>query len=104
MIIIKLKNITSKRNDIVSGLKAHSPEIKVVNVYECGTARYIHSIDDESQVLSISCSDGKVSEAYWFVGVKEILKMDLLDVMIQVKESGIVFIRKKPDSFPRVAY
>jgi|SRR5699024_4244632 len=104
VVVIKLKNVTSKRQDIVSGLKAHSPEIRVVNVYEYESARYIHSIDDDSQTLSISCSNGKVSESHWILGIKEIMKMNLLEVMISVRSSGVVIITEKPDSIPRIAY
>ena len=101
---IKLKDITSKRPDVVSGLKAHSPEFSVVKIYEYGPARFIHSFQDDTQMLSISRSSGKVAESDWILGIQQIMKMELVEVLINVRPSVVVIIREKPDHLPRTAH
>lgn len=100
---IKLKDVTSQRQDIVTGLKIHSPEISLVKVYERGLARYIHSFDDDTQMLSISMSQGKVTEKDWIYAIRKIMKLKLTDAMISIRPSGVVIIREKPDHIPRFA-
>ncbi len=104
MVKIKLKDITSKRPDVVSGLKAHSPEISVVKIYEYGPVRFIHSFQDDTQMLSISRSKDKVSQADWILGIQQIMKLELVEAIISVRPSGVVIIREKPDHLPRTAH
>ncbi len=101
---MKLKDITSKRQDIVSGLKAHSPEFSVVKVYEYGPARFIQSFQDDTQMLSISRSNGQVTESDWILGTQQIMKLDLVEVLISFRPSGVVIIREKPEHLPRTAH
>ncbi len=103
MITIKIKDITSERQDIVSGLKKHSPEFSTVKVYACGPTRYIHSFNDNLQILSVSCFTGNVSEVDWVLGIQKIMKIKLVEALIKVRPSGVVFIRKKPKHLPRKA-
>lgn len=101
---IKLKDVTLQRQDIVTGLKIHSPEFSEVKVYERGLARFIHSFNDDMQMLSISMSQGKVTEKDWIYAIKKIMKLKITDAMISVRPSGVVIIREKPDTLPSVAY
>lgn len=101
---IKIKDITSKRPDIVSGLKAHSPEFSVVKIYEYGPTKFIQSFQDDTQMLSISRPNGKVIKADWVLGIQQIMKLDLVEVLINIRPSGVVIIREKPNYLPRTAH
>ena len=104
MITIKLKEITSQREDIVSIVKASSDPDSVVRVYEAGSSVFIHSTSGTKQVLSISHPSNIVNEGYWMCGIREIMKLKLEDALINVRPSGVVFISEKPEHIPRVAY
>ena len=101
---MQLRNVTSIQKHAVNVVKAASPrKDSEVNIYEHQNTRFIHEVSGDGQVLSISKSYTPVTEDDWIIGVKKIMKLNLVDVMITVRPSGVVFIREKDDWFPKIA-
>lgn len=88
----------------VNVVKAASPwKDSAVNIYEYQDTRFIHEVSGDNQVLSISKLNTPITENDWILGVKKIMKLNLVDVMITVRPSGVVFIKEKDDSLPKIA-
>ncbi|KAB8126885.1 hypothetical protein F9U64_18870 [Gracilibacillus oryzae] len=99
---MKLKDVTNQCQLEVSILKHGLPNSEV-KIYERGPVRFVYTYGHDSFMLSISSLLGKVLKSDWMFGLKEILNMDLLDVMINVTPRNIVIIKERPHSIPRVA-
>lgn len=101
---MKVKNITAKEQKVVNVVKAASPwKDSEVNIYEWKSTRFIHEINGDEQVLSISRFGKPVTEKELIFAIKKIMKMQLEDVQFRVRPSGVVFIEEKDDSLPKIA-
>ena len=101
---MKLTNVTANQEQAVNVVKAASPwKDSIVNIYEYQNTRFIHEVSGEEQVLSISNLDMSITESDWIMGVQKIMKLNLVDVMVNVRPSGIVFIKEKDNWLPKIA-
>lgn len=84
-------------------MKKNSPKGTKVFIYDSGTAKFIHTKLGNKEVLSISTPYGAASIADCVLGIKEIMHLNLVDVLISVRPTGVTVITEKPDHIPSVA-
>ncbi|WP_077324088.1 hypothetical protein [Virgibacillus siamensis] len=101
---MKIKDVTRSRQNEVKMMKMYSPKkSSEIKIYESGPTRFIHEIGDGEQLLSISCSGRSVIEKEWIPGIKEIMQLEIEDVEINIRPSGVVIISEKDESIPKTA-
>lgn len=101
---MKIKEITKSCQNDVKMIRVYSPnKSPEIKIYESGTTRFIHEISDDKQLLSISCSGRPVTEKEWIAGIKEIMRLEIEDIEIDIRPSGVVFISEKDESIPKTA-
>lgn len=103
---MKLRDVTARNKHVVHIIKSTSPKPKEtkVKIYDKGPTRFIYSFSKSLQMLSISSFVGNIPQNDLEYGVNKIMKLDLIDVLIDVRDSGVIVITEKPESYPRIAY